>query len=160
MDFNLTDEQQMLRDAASRYVREQYGFEARRRLQAAGSASRAALGAVRRDGLAGARDPGGLSAASAAASSRRRWWPRSSGRALALEPYIGCAVLAARLIETADAPAFAAHRQASCCGASPPESCRSRSRTASRAAALRAERVRRHRRAPTDEGFVLDGTQD
>ena len=33
------------------------------------------------------------------------------GRALALEPYIGCAVLAARLVETADAPVFAAQRR-------------------------------------------------
>ncbi|MES1163304.1 MAG: acyl-CoA dehydrogenase family protein, partial [Rhizobacter sp.] len=32
------------------------------------------------------------------------------GRGLALEPFIGCAVLAARLIEKADAPAFAARR--------------------------------------------------
>ncbi len=33
------------------------------------------------------------------------------GRALVLEPYIGCAVLAARLVETADAPVFTAHRR-------------------------------------------------
>jgi hypothetical protein len=34
MDFNLTGEQQMLRESASRFVREQYGFEARRKWSA------------------------------------------------------------------------------------------------------------------------------
>ena len=59
MDFNLTDEQQMLRESASRFVREQYGFEARRKWAAEGGWSRRALGPVRGDGLAVAVDPGG-----------------------------------------------------------------------------------------------------
>jgi alkylation response protein AidB-like acyl-CoA dehydrogenase len=37
MDFNLTDEQQMLRDALRRFAQEQYTFEARRRLIESGS---------------------------------------------------------------------------------------------------------------------------
>ena len=43
------------------------------------------------------------------------------GRALVLEPYIGCAVLAARLLERADAPAFAARRAAVAGRAWPPD---------------------------------------
>ena len=37
MDFNLTDEQQMLRDGARRFFREHYGFEQRRALLASES---------------------------------------------------------------------------------------------------------------------------
>jgi alkylation response protein AidB-like acyl-CoA dehydrogenase len=110
MDFNLSEEQQMLRDAASRYVREQYGFEARRRLQAAGHASTphwaqyAEMGWL---GLGIPEDFGGLGCSFVETALVAE----ELGRALALEPYIGCAVLAARLVETADAPAFAAQRR-------------------------------------------------
>ncbi|CAN7471758.1 acyl-CoA dehydrogenase family protein [Variovorax sp. LjRoot290] len=110
MDFNLSEEQQMLRDAANRYVREQYGFEARRRLQAAGSASTPHWAQYAEMGWLGLGIPeafGGLGCSFVETALVAE----ELGRALALEPFIGCAVLAARLVETADAPVFAAHRR-------------------------------------------------
>lgn len=110
MDFNLSEEQQMLRDAANRYVREQYGFEARRRLQAAGSASTPHWAQYAEMGWLGLGIPeafGGLGCSFVETALVAE----ELGRALALEPFIGCAVLAARLVETADAPVFAVHRR-------------------------------------------------
>lgn len=110
MDFNLSEEQQMLRDAANRYVREQYGFEARRRLQSAGSASTPHWAQYAEMGWLGLGIPeafGGLGCSFVETALV----VEELGRALALEPYIGCAVLAARLVETADAPVFTAHRR-------------------------------------------------
>ena len=106
MHFNLTDEQQMLRDAASRFVRERYGFEARRQLMARSGWSSerwmqyADMGWL---ALAIAQDDGGLGCGFVETAIVAE----ELGRAMVLEPYIGCAVLAARLIETADAPGFA-----------------------------------------------------
>jgi alkylation response protein AidB-like acyl-CoA dehydrogenase len=109
MDFNLSDEQQMLRDAASRFVREQYGFEARRRWVAAAGwsperwARYADMGWL---ALSVPEELGGLGCGFIETAIVAE----ELGRALALEPFIGCAVLAARLIEKADAPAFVACR--------------------------------------------------
>jgi len=111
MDFNLSDEQEMLRDAAARYVREQYGFEARRKLVAAAGWSAehwvkyADMGWL---ALAVPEDAGGLGCGFIESAIVAE----ALGRALVLEPYVGVAVLAARLLERADAPAFAAHRAA------------------------------------------------
>ena len=109
MDFNLTDEQQMLRDSAARFVREQYGFEARRQLAASSgwSAERwaqyADMGWL---ALGVPEEFGGLGCSFIETAIVAE----ELGRALALEPFVGCSVLAARLIERADAPAFAARR--------------------------------------------------
>jgi alkylation response protein AidB-like acyl-CoA dehydrogenase len=109
MDFNLTDEQQMLRDAALRYVREQYGFEAQRHL-ARGTGWSAEHWARYADmGWLALSIPeafGGLGCSFVETAVVAE----ELGRGLVLEPFIGCAVLAARLLETADAPAFAQRR--------------------------------------------------
>ena len=109
MDFNLSEEQQMLRDAAARLIREQYGFEARRQVAAATGwspahwARYADMGWL---GLGVPEDCGGLGCGFIETAIVAE----ELGRGLALEPFVGCAVLAARLIEQADAPAFAARR--------------------------------------------------
>jgi alkylation response protein AidB-like acyl-CoA dehydrogenase len=111
MDFNLSDEQQMLREAAARYLRERYGFEVRRKLAAEAGWSPehwvhyADMGWL---ALAVPEDAGGLGCSFIETAIVAE----ELGRALALEPYVGTAVLAARLLERADAPAFAAHRAA------------------------------------------------
>jgi alkylation response protein AidB-like acyl-CoA dehydrogenase len=111
MDFNLTDEQQMLRESASRFVREQYGFEARQRWAADGGWSPASwkqyaeLGWL---GLAIPEEAGGLGCGFVETALVAE----ELGRGMVLEPYAGCAVLAARLIERGDAPGFAAQREA------------------------------------------------
>jgi len=109
MDFNLSDEQQMLRDAASRYVRERYGFESRRHLVAQGipeSGHWAAYAEMGWLALAVPEADGGLGCGFVETALVSE----ELGRALVLEPYIGCAVLAARLLERADAPACRARR--------------------------------------------------
>jgi alkylation response protein AidB-like acyl-CoA dehydrogenase len=109
MDFNLSDEQQMLRDAASRYVRERYGFEARRQRAAqadAGSDHWAAYAEMGWLALAVPEADGGLGCGFVETALVAE----ELGRGLVLEPYIACAVLAARLLERADAPAFAQRR--------------------------------------------------
>lgn len=110
MDFNLTQEQQMLRDAAGRYVREQYGFEARRQLAATTGGSPAHWAQYAEMGwlaLALPEADGGLGCSFVETAIVAE----ELGRGIVLEPFIGCGVLATRLIERADAPAFA-HRRA------------------------------------------------
>ncbi len=109
MDFNLTDEQQMLRDAAARFVREQYGFEARRHLVATAGwsperwAQYADMGWL---ALSVPEEFGGLGCGFIETAIVAE----ELGRGLVLEPFVGCSVLAARLIERADAPAFSERR--------------------------------------------------
>ena len=109
MDFNLSDEQQMLRDAASRYVREQCGFEARRHAAAAlgWSAERwaqyADMGWL---ALAVPEACGGLGCGFVETAIVAE----ELGRGLVLEPFVACAVLATRLVERADASAFQSRR--------------------------------------------------
>jgi len=111
MDFNLTDEQQMLRDSAARFVREKYGFEARRHVAAASGwsserwAQYADMGWL---ALGVPEEFGGLGCGFVETAIVAE----ELGRGLALEPFIGCSVLATRLVERADAPAFAARRAA------------------------------------------------
>jgi len=111
MDFNLTDEQQMLRESASRFVREQYGFEARQRWAAEAGWSPASWKQYAELGWLGLAIPeefGGLGCGFVETALVAE----ELGRGMVLEPYIACAVLAARLIERGDAPGFAAQRQA------------------------------------------------
>ena len=109
MDFNLTDEQQMLRDAAGRFVREQLVFEARRHVVAESGWS-AELWAQYADmgwlALAVPEDCGGLGCGFVETTIVAE----ELGRGMALEPFVACSVLAARLLEKADASGFAAKR--------------------------------------------------
>jgi alkylation response protein AidB-like acyl-CoA dehydrogenase len=111
MDFNLTDEQQMLRESASRFVREQYGFEARRKWAAADGwsperwAQYAEMGWL---SLSIPEELGGLGCSFVETALVAE----ELGRGMALEPFVGCAVLAARLIERGDAAGFASQREA------------------------------------------------
>jgi len=110
MDFNLTDEQQMLRESAARYVREQYGFEARRKLVAQDGWSREHWAQYAEMGWLALSIPeafGGLGCSFVETALVAEEF----GRAMTLEPFVGCAVLAARLVERGDGPGFASRRE-------------------------------------------------
>ena len=99
MDFNLTDEQEMLRDGARRFLREHYGFEQRRAILAddAGfSAERwsryAELGWL---ALGQPEEVGGWTCSFVETAILMEEF----GRALALEPYVSTAVLCARILD-------------------------------------------------------------
>lgn len=102
MDFNLTDEQQMLRDAVRRFAQEQYTFEARRRLIESGSGcskehwkSFAELGWL---ALGLPEDVGGLNCSFVETALLMEEF----GRALVLEPYANSAILCARIVDASD----------------------------------------------------------
>ena len=110
MDFNLTDEQQMLRESAARFMREQYGFEARRKWAADGGWSRERWAQYAEMGWLSLSIPeelGGMGCSFVETALVAE----ELGRGIALEPFIGCAVLAARLIERGDAPGFDTRRE-------------------------------------------------
>lgn len=99
MDFNLTDEQQMLRDAVRRFVGEQYAFEARRRvLDSADGFSKqnwrtyAELGWI---ALGLPEDVGGLNCSFVETVIVMEEF----GRVLAMEPYASSAILCARIVD-------------------------------------------------------------
>lgn len=102
MDFNLTDEQQMLRDALRRFAQEQYTFEARRRLIESGSGcskehwkSFAELGWL---ALGLPEDIGGLNCSFVETALLMEEF----GRALVLEPYASSAILCARIVDASE----------------------------------------------------------
>ena len=116
MNFNLSPEQCMLRDAAQRFVREQYGFEFRRELLAGNIGwsqeiwqRYAEFGWL---GLGISEEVGGLGCAPTDTAVVME----QLGAGLVLEPVIASAVLSSRLIErcgnevhrTACLPAMAA----------------------------------------------------
>ncbi len=99
MDFNLNDEQQMLRDSARRFVRENYAFEQRRAI--VGSAlgfsaehwrSYADFGWL---ALGLPEDVGGL----ACSFVETAVLMEEFGRGLVLEPYVSTAVLCAHILD-------------------------------------------------------------
>ena len=99
MNFNLTDEQQMLRDAVRRFAAERYTFDARRRLleNADGFSkenwsSYAELGWL---ALGLPEDVGGLNCSFVETALVMEEF----GRVLALEPYASSAILCARIID-------------------------------------------------------------
>jgi alkylation response protein AidB-like acyl-CoA dehydrogenase len=101
VDFNLSEEQQMLRDSARRFVREHYSFEARRSLITSEEGisrdhwrTYAELGWL---AIALSEEAGGLGFSFAETALLAEEF----GRGLVLEPYISTAVVAARLIERA-----------------------------------------------------------
>lgn len=99
MDFNLSDEQQMLRDSANRFVREEYGFEFRRALAKTNTGYSAAhwktyaeLGWL---ALGLPEDVGGLGCH----FSDTAILMEELGHGLALEPFVSTAVLCARILD-------------------------------------------------------------
>jgi alkylation response protein AidB-like acyl-CoA dehydrogenase len=106
MDFNLSQEQEMLRDSVKRFVREHYGFEARRTLAcSAQGLSRehwrtyAELGWL---AMALPEEAGGLGFSFIEVALLMEEF----GRGLVLEPYVSTAVVAARIIERSPASAL------------------------------------------------------
>ncbi|KXU82956.1 acyl-CoA dehydrogenase [Paraburkholderia monticola] len=101
MNFNLNSEQQMLQDSVQRFVERDYGFEARRALIASGSkcgtphwntfAENGWLAAALPEAYGGL---GGTVIETALIA-------QVLGRALVIEPYMGCAVLGAQTIAAA-----------------------------------------------------------
>ena len=101
MDFNLTEEQQMLRDGAERFVREQYDFETRRALVKSGGSFSpdnwqqfADLGWL---ALGLPEDCGGFGLDFVEVAVVMQ----ELGRGLVLEPVISSSVLSARVIDRA-----------------------------------------------------------
>lgn len=99
MDFNLSDEQLMLRDGVERYMREEYGFEARRKLaQSEEGFSRehwrqyAELGWL---GLSLPDDVGGLECSFVETAIVLE----AFGRGMVLEPFVTTALLCARIVD-------------------------------------------------------------
>ena len=156
MDFNLTDEQQMLRESASRFVREQYGFEARRKWAADAGWSRERWGQYAEMGWLSLSIPealGGLGCSFVETALVAE----ELGRGIALEPFVGCAVLAARLIERADAPDFDPQREALLAGIADGSAITllAHSEPGSR---FELDSVKAQARA-TETGWVLEGTK-
>jgi alkylation response protein AidB-like acyl-CoA dehydrogenase len=107
MDFNLTDEQQMLREGAERFLQESYTFEHRRQTLGLGKAcdektwrSFAELGWL---ALAVPETSGGLGAGPVEIALLAE----ALGRRMVLEPVATTAVLSARILERADHPDLA-----------------------------------------------------
>lgn len=99
MDFNLTEEQQMLRDGAERFVREQYDFETRRALAKSGGGFSdinwqqfAELGWL---ALSLPEDCGGFGLDFVETTVLMQ----ELGRGLVLEPVVSSSVLCARIID-------------------------------------------------------------
>ncbi len=104
MDFNLTDEQQMLREGAERYLLESYTFDARKLSLGESQGCRETAWQAFADmgwlALAVPEDAGGLGAG----LSEATLVAEAMGRRAVIEPYASSAVLATRVIErTADA---------------------------------------------------------
>jgi alkylation response protein AidB-like acyl-CoA dehydrogenase len=104
MDFNLTEEQRMLRDGAQRFIRQHYGFERRRNpgmavgeFRAANWRSYAELGWL---ALSLPEDAGGFGCGFVDTALLAI----ELGRGLILEPFVGTAVLAARIIDRSGVP--------------------------------------------------------
>lgn len=104
MDFDFSDDQEMLRDSVAKWVQKDYGFETRRGIVEAGGFSRTAW-----DGLAGlgitgltvAEDAGGLGLGPVDAMVVME----ELGRGLVLEPYAQTALVAPVLLKDAAAGA-------------------------------------------------------
>lgn len=102
MDFSFTEEQRMLRDNLSTFLRNNYPFEIRRRTSASEEGwSRAVWRALALDlGIVGLAMPptvGGLGGTPV----DQMVIMEELGRALVIEPYLECAVIAASLLESA-----------------------------------------------------------
>lgn len=99
MDFNLTDEQQMLRDSAQRFIREHYSFEQRRTMVGSALGFSAEHWRSYADfgwfALGLPEDVGGL----ACSFVETTVLMEEFGRGLVLEPYVSTAVLCAHILD-------------------------------------------------------------
>ncbi len=97
MDFTLTAEQQMLSDSVARFIQNEYDFETRTRLVAAGDDDAANWRTFAENGWLAVSSPeelggfGGSPIETAIISEQ-------FGRGLVIEPWLGCAVLATQLL--------------------------------------------------------------
>jgi alkylation response protein AidB-like acyl-CoA dehydrogenase len=154
MDFNLTEEQQMLRDSARRFVHEHYEPEQRRALTKTESGfscehweDMADLGWL---ALGLPEDVGGLACSFVEVAILLEEF----GRGLVLEPYVSSAVLCGHILEAADNVQARA------------DTLRAVAEGRRRLALAHYESAQRYELAPvavrardTGEGFVLDGTK-
>ena len=101
MDFTLSADQTLIRDAVRGYCRQQYGFQARQRvLRSAGGFSRERWKTFGEMGWLGTtmpEDVGGIGGSAVDLAIILEEF----GRCLALEPFVPCAVLAAEVVEAA-----------------------------------------------------------
>lgn len=104
MNFNLNSEQQMLEDSVRRFIERDYSFEARHALIKSGSTcSTTHWATFAENGWLAAALPeahGGLGGT----VIETALIAQGLGRALVIEPYMGCAVLGARTIASAGTP--------------------------------------------------------
>jgi alkylation response protein AidB-like acyl-CoA dehydrogenase len=105
MHFNLTDEQRALADMVQRFLAQQYGFEARRKiLRSPEGWSREIWGKLAEMGLLGLQVPpeqGGM----APAAIETMLTLNAMGRALVVEPYLSSAILGSALVAALGSPA-------------------------------------------------------
>jgi alkylation response protein AidB-like acyl-CoA dehydrogenase len=111
MEFNLNLEQQLLQDSVRRFIDKAYGFEARAALVSQGQGGSVENWATFADNgwLAAAlpEEYGGLGGSLIDTAIIAQ----ELGRGLVIEPYLGCAVLAAQTL----AAAAPRHRRIACC---------------------------------------------
>ena len=105
MNFNLTEEQRALAETVQRFLAQQYGFEARRRiLRSPEGWSRETWGQLAEMGLLALQVPpehGGM----APAAIETMLTLNAMGRALLVEPYLSSAVLGSALVGALGSPA-------------------------------------------------------
>jgi alkylation response protein AidB-like acyl-CoA dehydrogenase len=110
MDFDFSDDQEMLRDTVRRWVERGYGFERRRGIVAAGGFSREAWQEIAALGICGLQVPeaeGGLGLGAVDAMVVQE----ELGRGLVLEPYAAVALVATSLLEAGHEAAAAPRLQ-------------------------------------------------
>jgi len=103
MDFDFSDDQEMLRDSVRKWVDKAYGFEQRRSIVKAGGFSAEAWSALADLGLTGLQVPeaqGGMGFGPVDAMVVME----ELGRGIVLEPYAAVALVATHLLKTGKAP--------------------------------------------------------
>ncbi|HWK85316.1 MAG TPA: acyl-CoA dehydrogenase family protein [Caldimonas sp.] len=106
MDFDFSDDQEMLRDSVRKWVEKSYAFEQRRAIVKAGGFSREVWRGLAHLGLLGLQVPeaqGGLGFGAVDAMVVME----ELGRGLVLEPYAGVALVATQLLRASHAPSAA-----------------------------------------------------
>ncbi|MDQ6680093.1 MAG: acyl-CoA/acyl-ACP dehydrogenase, partial [Pseudomonadota bacterium] len=106
MDFDFSDEQEMLRETVRRWVEKDYGFERRRGIVKAGGFSAEAWREIADLGLTGLQVPeaqGGLGFGAVEAMVVME----ELGRGIVLEPYMAVALVAVDLLKAGHAPSAA-----------------------------------------------------
>ena len=115
MDFEFTDDQEMLRDTVRRWVDKDYGFERRRAIVNDGGFSQQAWRGLADLGLTGLQVPeaqGGMGFGAVEAMVVME----ELGRGIVLEPYAAVALVAAHLLSASDTPAGAERLRAIAAG--------------------------------------------